>query len=416
MVHIQSSNYQPWKPNAPYSTQGKAAIDAMRERISAIKLSNSALYNKGFAANEEKAFQDISSAAANFVRTGSVEEQKVLADVLEANNLQLYCYDYVETSKDKRNVARMAFNGYVDKPNEYDLSNDFRRLKNLQIQRTHIPPEGYNLNDSTVWQIFKQVPEFAAIENQLKAELSSFGVPPEMLPKLNTKDFCFLINEKFRSNKGDSAKVFAESYKSKHTKRFIAENEAEFRTGLMSIPNINKDYVETLIRAMKKGVTDLSKYQENGKPVWKESWKDQPVIDVHHIVNIKDAATKENGGKSFADINAYENMCFIVRHPQHDAMHALENDLAHNSSRDDIFYNRKIDKKFIFRIQPPEGIKCMIGFNTMIYDKAYLAEHNGIAPKTSALENTDRNYHKNYQAGRHDALRKEEKHKGRLYD
>ena len=413
MVHFKSSNYdyKPHMANAQYSNHRRESMEATQARISALKKSNKTLYKADQKIDEDQAFEDISEAARKFVATGSYAEQKVLADVLEENNLLLYCYDYTETSQDKRDVARMAFGGYVDRPREDKLSTSFRRLKNLQIPRKNAAVEEYNLDNSTTWQVFKQVPEFAAIEEQLKSELSSFGVPPEMLPELNVQDFCFLINEKFRSNNKESAKVFPESYKSKHTKRFISENEAEFREGLMSLPGIQADYVETLIRAMKKGVTNLSEYKENGKPVWKESWKDQPVIDVHHIVNIKDASTKENMGKSFADVNAYENMCFIVRHPQHDAMHALENDLAHNTHRDDVFYNRKIGKKFIFRIQPPEGVRCMIGFNTMIYDKNHVEKHNNIDSKTSQAQNTDKNYHKNYQAGKYDALRKENKHK-----
>ena len=62
------------------------------------------------------------------------------------------------------------------------------------------------------------------------------------------------------------------------------------------MPDVKKEYVETLIRAMKKGITDLSKYKENGPPVWKDEWANQPVLDVHHITNIKDAQTKESQG------------------------------------------------------------------------------------------------------------------------
>lgn len=51
-----------------------------------------------------------------------------------------------------------------------------------------------------------------------------------------------------------------ESYKARNTKRFISEYEKEFREGMMAMTGIKADYVETLIRAMKNGVTDLTKF------------------------------------------------------------------------------------------------------------------------------------------------------------
>lgn len=326
------------------------------------------------AIDDDKAMQDIQKASDLFVRShGGSKEREGLAQTLEEYNLFLYCYPYNETSQDKRDVARMAFNGWVDRPKEFDLSSTFRNLKNYPKQRATVKPAEYDLSYSSVWNVFKQVPEFEAIEDKVKKGLSMYGVGTDDLPKLGLKDFCFIINEQFRGGNKDSAKVFEDSYKAKHAKRFINENEREFRSGMLGMQGVDQEYVERLIAAMKEGRTDLSNEvdQKTGKP----KWEGQPVIDVHHIVNIKDASTKEASGKSFASINDYSNMCFIVRHPQHDAMHALEND-ANGKYREDIFHNRRIDKKFIYRIQPPEGVKCMFGFNHVLYDKDYLRSHD----------------------------------------
>jgi hypothetical protein len=146
---------------------------------------------------------------------------------------------------------------------------------------------------------------------------------------------------------------------------------------------------------LKQGLTDLSEQVDRtGKP----KWEGQPVIDVHHIVNIKDAANKETGQQSFAAVNDYANMCFIVRYPQHDAMHALEQDM-NGRCRDDVFYNRAIDKKFIYRIQPPEGVKCMFGFNNMIYDKEYLKNHDLSQAAVKAKASEDGHYYQNRREG-----------------
>lgn len=412
-----SSNFQPFKPNSVYHSDHKSGVEKTKARIEQIMQANSRSYNTAPTDTEKDALTEIIEAGNMFVRTGSVAEQKLLADTLEKHNLELYCYDYTETSKDKSRVARMAFEGYVDKPNEYDLSNDFRRLKNFQIQRASTNPEDYNLDNSTVWQVFKQVPEFAAIEDKVKSACANFGLPPEMLPQLQCSDICYLINEKFRGERGDAAKVFPESYKARNTKRFIKENEAEFRAGMLAIPGVDKNYVETLIRAMKQGFTDLTKYKENGKPAMRKEWANQPKINVHHIVNVKDCSTVENGGKrSFAEVNSYKNMCFMLEEPVHSAVHTLETDIAHKTLRNDIFYNRRIDRRFIFRIQPPEGVRCMLGFNNMIFDKDFLEKYVDRSKAQKAERESNPNYHKNYQGGKIDAMRKQEKHKGIPYE
>ena len=133
--------------------------------------------------------------------------------------------------------------------------------------------------------------------------------------------------------------------------------------------------------------------------LFKKAWRiAQPVIDVHHIVNIKDCAQKETNDKSFASINDYNNICFIVRHPNHDAMHALEQELNGHRHHDDIFYNREIDEKYIFRIQAPEGVKCIFGFDKMLYDKEYL----GIPiEKKIEKERSNSGYHRNNQHKRY---------------
>ena len=353
-------------------TQERTSL--LKKRIEDLKRANTNLYigQPQATQSDDECYFEIEEACKKFINDSSEKNEQELAKTLEKHNLQLYCYAADRTSEDVKNIARMAFNGYVDRPQEYQLSGFVRDMKNKPAQRAITQPSDYNLENSSVWNVFKQVPEFAAIEDKVKKGLSTFGIAPEKIAELKVKDFCYIINEEMRnSNSGGAARVFNESYKARNTKRFIGENEEEFRAGLMAMPGIKKEYVETLIRAMKKGMTDLIKYKENGVPVFKQEWANQPVLDVHHIVNIKDSATKETQNKSWTNINDYENMCFIVRYPQHDAMHALEQDLQGNY-HDDVFYNRKIGKSTFYRIQPSEGVRCMLGFHNMIYDRKFL--------------------------------------------
>lgn len=356
-----------------------------RQRIEEMKAKNTNLFigQPEAVQSDDECYQEIAAAGAAFLNERTEEKELELARTLEKHNLQLYCYPFVKTSHDKKLVAHMAFHGYVDSPSAYwlnpkngksiqILSNLFMRMKDNPLERAQTKPEDYDLSYSTVWNVFKQVPEFAAIEDKVKRGLTTWGIPPERLAELNAKDFCFIINEEMRkADKGGATKVFQESYKARHTKRFISENEAEFRAGLLAMPGVRADYVDTLIKAMKRGMTDITKFRENGQLVWKEEWANQPVVDVHHILNIKDSSAKETEGKSFINVNDYENMCFIVRYPQHNTMHALEQDLEGNY-HNDIFENREVMKNMYYRIQPPEGVRCMLGFHNMIYEREYL--------------------------------------------
>ena len=370
MAQIHDTNIEHDK--SELTTQQQTAL--LKRRIEEMKHSNSNVYiGQPLATqSDDECYEEIANACKVFINEPSEKNEQELARTLEKHNLQLYCYPADITSNDKKEVARMAFNGYVSRPQEYQLSAVVRDMKNKPLLRCNTQPDDYNLANSSTWNVFKQIPEFANIEDKVKKGLSALGISPEKLPELKVKDFCYIINEQMRSfNNGGAARVFDEGYKARNTKRFIAENEEEFRAGMLAMPGVKEEYVDTLIRAMKRGVTDLTKYKEKGQPVWKDKWANQPVLDVHHIVNIKDVSTKESQGKSWTNINDYENMCFIVRYPQHDAMHAMEQDLQGNY-RNDIFRNRKIGKNSFYRIQPPEGVRCMLGFHNMIYDRKYL--------------------------------------------
>ncbi|MBO6282204.1 MAG: hypothetical protein J6N49_06730 [Alphaproteobacteria bacterium] len=363
----------------------------IKRRIEEMRKNNQTLHiGEKFEKSDDECYREIADACNNFLRThGGEKEELQLADTLEKYNLQLYCYPHTEMSDDKSVVARMAFDGHIKKGKLSWLMRDM--VSNPQ-KHFHHKPEDYDLS-GTVWEVFKQIPEFAALEDKIKKALATYGIPTQNeaytvkdinkegkpfdrnlnINNLTARDFCFMLIEQTRGSNDMSTKVLKEGYKARHTRRFINENEQEFRAGLMAMDGVRKDYVDALVAAMKRGLTDLTKL-----PGYKKEWDNQPVVDVHHIVNVKDVNSLEESGKSFADVNRYENMCFIVRHPSHDAMHALETDLAkigYNGepiSRNDIFYNRKIDRKFIYRIQPPEGVRCMFGLNSVIYDKKYL--------------------------------------------
>ena len=383
---------------------------SMKERIAQMHKNRQTLHSNNYVPkkSDDECYQEIMSACKRFVDVPTEENEKFLADTLEKYNMQLYCYPCSEISDDKSRVARIAFNGFVERPTENTLSKEMRNKKNKPWERLQTKPEDYDLSASTVWNVFKQIPEFAAIEDEVKKGLSLYGIDPEKLVELNINDFCHIINEQFRSNDNAKAKVFPESYKAKHTKRFIKENEQEFRAGLLAMEGVREDYVEALIAAMKKGCTDLTKL-----PGYNKEWDNQPVVDIHHIINIKDCANIKEDGKNWTNVNDYENMCFIVRHPSHDAMHLIEkmmvefDDLG-NFVKENIFANVQTGRKFVYRVQPPDGVRCIIGFNTAIYDKNFLGLDENTQtnlPKIAEDVSTQRSQNNEYHV-RNNSLRK----------
>ena len=288
--------------------------------------------------------------------------------------MQLYYYppNTQEFTSTQNAVARMAFNGVL--PPVATLRPSKEIIMGNSELKGKIKPEDYDFKGSA-WEVFRQIPEFAELEIKLREGLAKKGIGPEILPKLSVHDYCYILDEQLRKYPNQRCvKFMQESYKARNTKRFISEYEKEFREGMMAMTGIKADYVETLIRAMKNGVTDLTKYKEDSQPVWKEEWANQPVINVHHIVNVKDSNAMETDGKKWYNVNDYENMCFIVTYPQHQAMHALEKSAydAGETFEERKAFKKRIGKKGYYRIQPPEGVKCMLGFNMMIYDRGYL--------------------------------------------
>ena len=352
-----------------HTTQEQAAI--LKRRIEELKKNKTPIYigQPEAKQTDDECYAEIMTACEKFLSTDSEEDEIKLARVLEKHNLQLYYYppEIQDFTRMQNAVARMAFNGVLPPVETMVPSKDV--VNGKPENKGKLDPNSYDFT-KTGWEVFKKVPEFAELEDKLREGLAKKGIPQESLAKFTVDDYCYILDEQLRKYpEQKSIKFMEESHKARNTKRFIAEYEEEFRAGMMAMPGVRADYVDALVSAMKEGRTDVRKPSINGQRVWKDEWKDQPVINVHHVVNVKDSATLQAQGKSWLNVNDYENMCFIVTHPQHQAMHALEKSAYNMNSFSE---RKKIGKKKYYRIQPPEGVKCMLGFHNMIYDRKYL--------------------------------------------
>ena len=204
------------------TTQQHTAL--LKKRIEEMKNNSTNIYigQPEAKQSDDECYNEIAEACQKFINEPSDKNEQALAQTLEKHNLQLYCYPADPTSADKKAVARMAFNGYVDRPPEYKLSSIVRDMKNKPAERANTKPDDYNLENSSVWNVFKQITEFADIEDKVKKGLSVLGIPQERLQELKCNDFCYIINEQTRGSlSGGASKVFSESRKAHNTKRFI---------------------------------------------------------------------------------------------------------------------------------------------------------------------------------------------------
>lgn len=352
---------------------------------------------------------------------GEKEEQE-LRKFANQYNIDVEMYkasdagDKNDSEKLKPKVARMIFNGGVEKPiggYSKKIAEVLNPKKNSFIKKS--PPEDYNLADSSVWKVMSQYSGFKKMEDKMKQVLSNMKIPPNLLADMKINDFRHILFEHFGHNKKSNyAKLFPQldkegnivrsvdakgnfkevfkSPKQENIQRFIREEEESFRKILMRQPGINAKYVEALIKKMKlEGSTDMTREVVEGHP----EWKNQPFFDMHHIINIKDCKLLEAQGKSFLDVNKYENMCLMCHGSLDQALdRRFECELdpdAHGHSAHDIIHKGDITfknkKKWgendpenipdeILRLQPKPGIRFMMSYNEndIIYDKKHLKQ------------------------------------------
>ncbi len=344
--------------------------------------------------SDKEVGERLEQLTAAFRATNGQKEEEELRAFAARYHLNLRVEAAVSKS-DKSVIARMVFNGGVEKPMG-NYSPKFTDIANYPYKYTVNPgkAEDYDLEHSTVWQAMKEEPRLAEMEGKLKAALAKAGVPKEILPEMNINDFKYLMFNHCAAQKGlGFAKLFqakdengnpltykdrngkevpvCTSAKQENVKRFIKENP-QFKDMMLKMPGINKAYVDALINKMSQsGLTDMSKELERHP-----EWANQPALDVHHIINIKDCRLFEAEGKSYADVNSYENMCIVSNGTLLDAVNRSRgmsdaNDKTasvHGSihSADMVFKDKTENgdiRRTMVRLEPQPGVRCMLGFS-----------------------------------------------------
>lgn len=347
----------------------------------------------------------------------SLEDEKKLQDFAQKYQIKLSLKH--EVTKDERSeIARMAFNGTVERPqcktyqsNKNNTGNSFspkpreyseeysKIVTNpLEYAKNPRAKEDYNLDDNGLWHVMKQFPEFEGIKDRITSGLAQAGVPPEILPQMNLNDFKHFLTTHCSVGQSSSfAKIFPQtdekgnivrdfrtqkalttSAKQRNTIRFINEHP-EFADLMMRVPGARKDYVDELVRQMKKGNTDMTCFLKNHP-----EWKDQTAINVHHIINVKDCRTLEEKGLPLSYINDYDNMCIMgcgtlgevmqkscSKNQKHTKLPGIHGEMHNHDTtfRDSKLYRAKWgeytkpkENDVIARMEPAPGVCCMLAF------------------------------------------------------
>lgn len=263
--------------NQNKTTEEKAKTAAAEE--------NKAAANAASVLSDKEIGEELNRLTAAFRATNGEKEEGELRAFAALHHLNLRVGTAVSKT-DKSVIARMVFNGGVEKPMG-NYSPKFADIANYPYKYAGTPgkAEDYDLESSTVWQAMKEEPRLAEMQDKLKAALAKAGVPKEILPEMNINDFKYLMFNHCAAQKGlGFAKLFqardengnpltykdrsgkevpvCTSAKQENVKRFIKENP-QFKDMMLKMPGIDKAYVEALVNKMSQsGLTDMSKELE----------------------------------------------------------------------------------------------------------------------------------------------------------
>jgi hypothetical protein len=267
-------------------------------------------------------------------------------------------------------VLRAAWDGYIERPKTDTLSPALKEVLHKGLER--INPRNYNLDESPVWQICAQVPEFKKFSFELTEGLGKQGFPPEHIKDLSYSDIAYIINvekqptaeqQMYYQYKGvkrvDGVKF--SSNRIKNVKKFTQDHEGDLRLMLDLHGTMSKTDINNVIEEMKNGHSNI--------------------LAGHHNYTISNPEYFEKETKkSFLDMN---NNVITVDKNVHTLIHMLENNVdrmgrigrADTSSCRTIFADKKSGKKFYYAIRAKEGIEAILGFNhEVIYNKKYLSD------------------------------------------
>ena len=341
------------------------------------------------------------------------DKAKLVATIEEAKRISL---DLQETDFIKSRVMRAAWNGIIKTPHKDKLStfmqdillirehlgnpNASAELKKKIADYTSVSykPEDYDLSQSEVWNICKQVPQFAELQNNLLKRICVLDIPPQKIPELSYADISYLLNSSIVSRTksySDGEGIPIASDKVKYFKELVKNNEKELRKSLQSYyqQKFTMQMINDGIAQKKSDVKIQKKVKAKAEIATEKVIKDMQAgrankdFNGHHNFALSNISYFEKvTGKPFTEINKH---IVLINKDFHDLIHMNENNVDKNGririeqnlshrtkyvpARLLLKENNKITgyigRAYSFAIMAKPGIKAMIDFRSFIFDK-----------------------------------------------
>lgn len=283
-------------------------------------------------------------------------------------------------SQAKTCALRAAWDGFIERPSQYNCSPTLRERLN-HPRPGNDNPKQYNLGKNEIWKICKQMPEFAEIKGDLQKALANRDYPADKISELSYADMAYLICEyrqpsaaevrrrqKQNKNEVDGVKLQS-SGRAKFFKKYARKHEADL-VKILEAKGLEKSLIKQTINLMKAG-------------------KSNDFLDGHHnfAINDPDAFCKATG-KKWWQMNDH---VVLMDKDSHSLLHAIENNVTargvllekednSKTSHRTIFNDARSGKKFYIAIRVKEGIDGLMGLHReTIYNQDYLMK---IPPKT----------------------------------
>lgn len=340
------------------------------------------LRQKTDAEKMEDIYEDIERLIRGDDKIDRDKSSKALVRKLNKLGLELDCVYINENQTEmqkvinntKTCVLRASWDGFIERPKDTSVCSPVFQ-EYVYKANAHTDPKSYKLEDSEVWNICSQVPEFADLKFTVVNGLASIGFPSERINELRYPDIAMIINmqksissfkvEKLQKrNKGgavvDAVKI--KSAREKYFKNFAHQHEKELRL-LLASQGHSKNFANDLIEKMR-----------TGKAV-------DAYFDGHHNFPLSDPEGFEKAtGRSWTQMNSDVR---LLSKEVHTLLHATENNVNAigkiiredaKSSHRTIFENEQTGQKFYFVVRVKDNIKSILGLNhEAIFDKDYLS-------------------------------------------
>ncbi len=290
-------------------------------------------------------------------------------------------------SQAKTCALRAAWDGFIERPNQYSCSPTLRERLN-HPRPGNDNPKQYNLEKNEIWKICKQMPEFAEIKSDLQKALANRDYPADKISELSYADMAYLICEyrqpsaaevkrrqKQNKNEVDGVKLQS-SGRAKFFKKYARKHETDL-VKILEAKGLEKSLIKQTINLMKAG-------------------KSNDFLDGHHnfAINDPDAFCKATG-KKWWQMN---DQVVLMAKDSHNLLHAIENNVTargvllekednSKTSHRTIFTNPETGKKFYVAVRVKEGIDGLMGLHReTIYDPEYLMK---LPPKSNENQQAD---------------------------